>query len=229
MQIVQSWKSRVAEATLNRRAATSDMKGPIVATVGATAVWLGLSVVLVPGGEVAEFNFSDERGSVTVLSALYLAAASSFSLVAWMLSGAGEPRAARLFWFCAAAGLGLLAIDELLQIHERLGGMMGDAAPDSGPFRNWNDALVLLYGCAALLVGAWFLPVLLRYPNMLALLVAGFVMFLAHTVIDSISDPPTTLSHILEESAKLYTGAFLALAMLSGLLHIVPNQRRRTP
>lgn len=69
------------------------------------------------------------------------------------------------------------------------------------------------YGLVALVEGSYFLPEILRSPRVAELMALGFLADVAHTVIDSIAQPPSPFSIILEGSAKTFCALFLALAM----------------
>ncbi len=86
--------------------------------------------------------------------------------------------------------------------------------------------IVILYGVAALAMGLVFLPSVLRYPKFIEFLSVAFVFFVIHTAVDSGFEPPTTASAIVEESAKLYCAAFIALAMITGLLSVARDSGR---
>lgn len=187
-----------------------------------TAVWIGASLVLVPGEEPAHFHFVDERGAITVLSALFLSAGAAFALVAFLVKHQKPMDADSWFWIVAAGGLAVLALDELLQFHERLGGFLdSDPATKTSAFRNWNDIIVIGYGLVAVGIGLYFLPVVLSYHHVIQLLGIAFCMFVVHTAVDSLAEPPTHTSVVIEESAKLFTGAFILLAMLQGMLQSI--------
>ena len=86
--------------------------------------------------------------------------------------------------------------------------------------RRWNDIIVLLYGIVALSIALVLLPDILRYKMLLELFVIAFIFYAIHTLIDSTQDPRTTVSAILEESAKLFCCTFLALGTFIGFLGI---------
>ena len=113
----------------------------------------------------------------------------------------------------------MLALDELLQFHERIGNRIEAWGLNVGPFRNWNDIIVILYGVLGLGFVATFFSVILRFPQFLKLLTVAFVFFILHTVVDSVTEPQTTFSVIVEESAKLYCSTFLAIAFLAGMMN----------
>jgi len=201
----------------------------IVITVIALALYLTASVLLVPPNSNPAFNFVNESGSVTALSAIFLAAGAGFALASFLL-GERTDRYGRMFWLALTAALGFLALDELLQFHERVGdalyelGVFGSAV-DNTPLRNLNDAIVILYGLAALPAALYFLPGVIRWPRVLGLFVVAFLCYAVHTTIDSVSEPATFLSIVCEESAKLYSSCFIALATLSGLLGVAAHGR----
>ena len=126
-----------------------------------------------------------------------------------------------MFWGLSAGGFLFFSFDELLQFHERLGEFI--ASTPIGPaeiFRNWNDVIVIGYGMIAILVLFYCLPAILRIPMVAETLALAFGFYLTHTIIDS-TQVRTSLSIIVEESAKLFSSAFLALAMLYGIFATV--------
>jgi len=185
------------------------------------AIYIVLAIVLVPSAYSRDFNFVDERGAITALSAIFLAMSCGFGFATFVLS-LGEARTVRCFWLLVSFALGFLALDELLQFHERIGtqldrlDLMG--LTSSGAIRGWNDVVVIMYGVVSVPVGVILLPTIVRYPTFLKVICVAFTFYVLHTAIDSLTEPRTTLSVILEESAKLYCSMSLALACLSGLL-----------
>ena len=93
---------------------------------------------------------------------------------------------------------------------------------------SWNDVIVILYGVVALPVVLALLPDILRYRMVLELFVIAFVFYVLHTLIDSTQEPYTTTSVILEESAKLFCGAFLALGAFIGFLGVFCKSTMKT-
>ncbi|MCW5898658.1 MAG: hypothetical protein KIT10_05255 [Flavobacteriales bacterium] len=216
-----SYKQRIQEALKNRHGSAP---GKIIILVIIASVitlsLLALCIVAAPEGLGASYHFYDERGAVTALSALCMAWGGAFALVTALQMGR-EPFRTRLFWSLAAAGLAFMAVDELVGFHEAIGdvtpGVETSGERVFGIFRGWNDIIVILYGVVALLAGLWFLPEVLRPPRFAELIALGFAAFVAHTVIDSISEPPSHTSVILEESAKVYCVLFMALAMFTAM------------
>lgn len=214
------------EAALDERRQPIESLGTI-----ATSVCLLVAVYIVAAivGTSAppEYHFVEERGAITALSAIFLAMSAGFAFATALGSLDGGTQT-RLLWFGIAATMTLLAIDELMEFHEKIGGRLDEAdtaalASNAG-WRGWNDLLVVAYGLIALAFGILFLPTFLRFPRLIELLVTAFVFFVIHTAIDSMVEPRTTVSAIIEESAKLYCTAFLALAFLAALLHTTrPN------
>jgi hypothetical protein len=188
----------------------------VASVVIGTITYLALAIVIRPTGTSREFNFIQESGAVTALSAIFLAMASAFSIGALTISIRASDRATWL-WGVMALGFGFLAMDELLQFHERVGKVL-DHTAGSGPFRGWNDVIVILYGLLALPIAGALLPTILRYRHVLELFTLAFFFYGVHTVIDSTQEPPTTLSVICEESAKLICGVFLMLGSFTGFL-----------
>ena len=62
------------------------------------------------------------------------------------------------------------------------------------------------------------LPSLIRFPLVAEFFATGFVFYVIHTAIDSIVEPRTTTSIILEESAKIFSVEFLAMGVFVGFL-----------
>jgi len=184
------------------------------------AIYILAAIVFVPPTQLREFNFVDERGAITALSAIFLAMGSGFSFATFLFSQ-GSARTIRCFWLLVFVALGFLVLDELLEFHERFGRLLDRVdlmgLTSAGLIRGWNDIIVILYGVAALPVGMLFLPTIVRYPTFLKLICLSFAFYFLHTAIDSLSEPPTTLSVIVEESAKLYCAALIAIACLAAL------------
>lgn len=206
----------------DREPSTWPRIAPLALLLGVlVAIYVAVAIAVVPPDEPRNFNFVSERGAVTVLSAIFLSMASAFGFVTFLLSR-GSPRTVRRFWLLVSVALGLLAMDELMGFHEAIGHVL-DAADfmgvtSSATIRGWNDVVVILYGVVALPVAVIFLPIMVRYPTFLTLLCPAAALYAVHTAIDAVVQPPTYLSVVLEESAKLYCGLFLALACLAGFL-----------
>ena len=192
-----------------------------IAISSLVAIYIVVAILLVPQDEPPHFNFVDERGAITALSAIFLAIGCGFGFATFLLSE-GSHRSIRFFWSLVSVALGFLVLDELLQFHERMGNKLDGIDPlglaSSGTIRGWNDAIVILYGVIAVPVGALLLPTMVRYKTFLKFIFIAFFAYVLHTAIDSLTEPPTILSVILEESAKLYCAQFIALACLDGLL-----------
>jgi len=215
-----SIKRGIAEAIGARRGYDpAPISGSVAAVVVLIGLYIAASIFVRPGDASTEFNFVDERGTVTALSAVLLATGAAFSLSAFLLS-ANEFRKSRIFWFLAAGALGVLALDELLEFHERLGDRIDAIGIAAGPVRHWNDVIVIVYGVLALGFLCYFLTTIIRYPRFIELLVVAFVCFLVHTTVDSLVEPPTVVSVVVEESCKLFCSAFISLAFLFGMLGV---------
>ena len=198
-----------------------------IGTIIGTLVYIVLALILVPSDEPREYHFVYENGAATALSAILLSASSAFSL-ATMVTLVRRNEAHAWVWLVLALGFGFLSFDELLQFHERVGRLVGRFG-DSGMFRKWDDVIVILYGFIALPLLAVLLPGLLRSRMALEMFAVGFTFYALHTLIDSITEPPTTLSIILEESAKLMCGTFLAMGTFVGFVGAVWNSMASTP
>lgn len=184
-------------------------------------VYIVAAIVLVPSTQEREFNFVDERGAITVLSAIFMSMGCGFAFAAFWVS-LGATTAVRRFWLLVSAGIGFFVLDELLQFHERIGNRINELDPfglySSEAIRGWDDVIVIMYGVVALPVGVILLRTIVKFPTFLKLIAAAFLFYVVHTAIDSLTEPRTTLSVICEESCKLYSTLLIALACLSGLL-----------
>lgn len=201
-----------------------------------TADWLAFGVVaaalllaaaaIMVGSPVQPTKQFEEGGVVTVATSMLLSASAALALAAFYVRARDRDIHA-LFWLLAAAGLAFLALDEQLQFHERVGDYISDKYGDSGPFRNWNDLIVILYGFAAAGFGLLFLPEVVRHARMVEFLGIGFFFYVLHTAIDSLAKTATPLSIVGEESAKLVAIAFIAAAIAAGLMSVVDRAIER--
>lgn len=191
-----------------------------------TLTFIAVAIFAHPEDRPIDYHFYSERGLVTGLSAFFLAAASSFAIATSIgLTQDGDVH--RWPWLLMAVGFMFLSLDETVQFHERVGSFIGDRF-DSGGFRNWNDIIVLAYGAIALPILLKLFPAIKPFPVTMKLMGAAFVLYAIHTGIDSTQSPPTPLSRILEESAKLLCGAMLALSMFFGFYRSKPSSGQST-
>ncbi|NKB88767.1 MAG: hypothetical protein GKS06_11150 [Acidobacteria bacterium] len=229
--MLAAYKGQIRRAMEQRWQPAPHINRIIATGIGCTLVYIALAIWLRPGDRPVEYNFVSENGAVTAASALALAAAGAFALTtaaAVLRSGMG----AIWPWTLIAAGMSFLTIDEVAQIHERIGSRIPLGTDDTA-FRNWNDAVVIGYGFVALAIAALILPNLLRFPRVVELFAAAMAFYLIHTIVDSTQSPPTPVSIIVEESAKLLTGATLATATFvaswTALCGLVPAGRGAPP
>jgi len=181
-----------------------------------TLAYILYAIIFAPAGHSRSYHFVNERGLITVLSAMFLTMASSFSLGSLVVH-IREKDSHIWPWVVMALGFAILALDELLLFHEHLGSIIGRYG-SFGIFRNWNDVVVILYGVIALPIMGVLLPSIIRYRMILELFAIAFIFYGIHTLIDSTQSPTTTYSIIFEESAKLFCGSFLALGAFVGFL-----------
>jgi len=186
------------------------------------AVYLILAVILAPEAKL-EYHFYHERGAVTALSAILLSIAGGFAGFTFFLTKTRNNWFA-YFWLCASLGLIFFAMDELLGFHEAAGRYLSHMLGPVQSFRNWNDIIVIIYGIVALPVFILFLPEILRYPKVAEFLIIAFLFYSIHTGIDSLVEPRTSWSIIIEESAKVMSAAFLMLSMQIATLGIMSRQ-----
>ena len=170
--------------------------------------------------DMRQYQFASEKGSVTALSSIFLAMTGAFSGVAYHFSKRRIGHNS-IFWLVATVGFLFLSFDELMRMHELVGWLTEKTIGPPVLFRNWNDLLLVGYGVVAIVTIFCFLPEILRNPYFAEILVVAFGFFVLHTLVDSLAEPPTTNSFILEESAKLLCSASLSLAAFVGLLSVI--------
>ena len=207
----------------NTEAFASPEKALLIITtvVLMTSVFIAVAILLHPENRPIDYHFYSERGLVTGLSAFYLSSAAAFAVATNAAISGLNPdlvREPKWPWILMAAGFTFLSLDETVQFHERIGSIIGGQL-DSGGFRNWNDIIVLAYGALALPILLKLFPAIERFALTTKLLGAAFLLYALHTGIDATQSPPTAVSRILEESAKLLCGAMLALSMFFGFYH----------
>jgi hypothetical protein len=198
------------------RALTPTSLVPLIALVlGLLLVYIALSILIHPSDQLINFNFKSERGSITLLSCLMLFSAGC--LAGWTLRTLWDgPWQTRSFWAMMTVGLPVLAADEVLQFHERFGDLMKGDGFSAGPFRNWNDILVISYGLIAIPIAILSYREIRRYPRLLTMIGVAAFFYVATTGVDSTMD--TTVSVIVEESLKVTCSTFLMLSMATGLV-----------
>jgi len=193
--------------------------------------FISFSVFIRPEGYRFAHNFYSEDGSITILSVTLLTIASFLSYVCFFM----KPlicKHQRLFFLIIALALTFLALDEILHFHEKFGdyldsiGFMKKAIFSRTSIRRWNDLLIVLYGVVSLPVLIGFLPIAIRIPYIVEYFLIGFFCFAVHTLTDAFIEPPTTFSYIIEESAKLFTSAFLVLGLISALLFLINSKAK---
>jgi len=183
---------------------------------------IAVSLILAPEGEDLDYQFIEEDGLNTVLSSFSLAAAATFAFASSMFAPSKDKTQVRMWWIFAA-GFAYLSIDEVFQIHEQIGWFL-HTITDSGPFRNWNDVVVITYGLLALTVLWFVLPEVLKHDKMPELFALGFVCYLVHTMTDSLVEDATVTSIVIEESYKLACNFFLATGTYFGLKSVFGNR-----
>jgi len=186
----------------------------------AVFIFLCLSVYMVPEGDRYSFHFYLESGAVTILSTTILIMASFFSLAS-LPTVPSEEKRLRIFFLIVTLALIYLVLDEVFLIHEHIGERLDQTGFLKIIFREtairrWNDLIIILYGVAALPILAYFFPTAIRLPYVGEYFLIAFLCYCAHTAVDSVVEPPTTPSYIIEESFKVFASTFLALGTFAG-------------
>ncbi|MBM82393.1 MAG: hypothetical protein CMJ78_17645 [Planctomycetaceae bacterium] len=154
------------------------------------------SIWVVPTGEVREFNFVSEQGSITVLSAIFLAMGCAFAFTSFHFS---ERVSHQVFWFGFFAAMGFLAMDERCNSTNGWAGTWIGIKWPKRHLRHFVIQTTSLLLPMALFVLLFFLPTALQYQRFLQLFGLTFSFYVVHTIIDSPQKPPTTVSMIREE------------------------------
>lgn len=217
--LLDSYLAEVSDALTQRRELRiPGLNSVIIGMCGLILAYLTLAVLIrIPSG-MLEFHFVNERGAVTALSAILLAMAAALSLASAFLART-QSKSHVILWMLFSSGFLFLSLDELLQFHERIGYWLDDRVALSA-FRGWNDLVVISYGVVALPIAACLLPKILSYPRLAEMLGTAFTFYALHTLIDTLQEPPTTVSIILEESAKVLCAGFLVLTAFTGLARL---------
>lgn len=217
--MIPMFQRHFKEALAQRgQVALPSLKKPIVLLTIGTLIFLAIAVLIAPENKPGRY-FYKEGYMVSYLSAFFLALASIFSGISFKLSQ-GRTDFMRYFWLLAAIGFAFFFLDELIGFHETAGERLNPVAAIPEGFRHWDDIVVILYGVVALFVMAGFLPEILRYPKVMEMMGTAFLFYFIHTFTDATVEPRTDLSAIIEESAKVFCGEFLAISMFASFLGI---------
>lgn len=213
-------KSKTA-LTLRKQTVIPPIIAPFVLLGLFLVVYISISVFVAPEGDI-DYHFSKEKGSINALSGIFLSVTCGFAGVAYFLLGK-KINATKIFWLLITVGFAFLAMDELLRFHEGLGTLLEKKSllGRSQFFKNWNDAIVLAYGLATVIFLAYFLPQILRYPWFAEGLVIAFGFYCATTAVDLLVAERTFKTIMVEETFKLFSSAFFAFTMFTGLLGVL--------
>ena len=181
-----------------------------------------LALIFAPRDEI-DFHFRRERGVLTALSSIFLAIACGMAGSSFFLTDR-ENKTQKLFWFLVMLAFLFLSMDELMLWHEKWGRWIGKNWLEPPQiFRNWNDVVVILYGLGAIIFFAYFLPVILRYPKFIEILVIAFIFYMVHTGVDSFVYEKRVRFNVIEETCKIFSSGYFSIAMFVGLLGNVVN------
>ena len=113
------------------------------------------------------------------------------------------------YWRLAAAGLGLLALDELLGLHEAIGWAIASlGAPAPWHTSHWDDVVLAGYVLIAMAISLAHLGELRRSRRAFALLALGFGLAALAVLLDNIASVVA-----LEELLELAGAVVIAMAM----------------
>ena len=137
---------------------------------------------------------------IAVAAALCYAAAEAFRC--WSLLHAG-------YWRLAAAGLAVLALDELLGLHEAIGWAIASlGAPAPWHTSHWDDVVLAGYVLIAAAISLAHLGELRRSRRAFALLALGFGLAALAVLLDNLASVVA-----LEELLELAGAVVIAMAM----------------
>jgi hypothetical protein len=206
---------------------------PLVAVVTVCVLaYIGLSVAIAPpsivdpNGTALPYNFKSERGSITLLSSgMFLVAAclAGFTLLT-VRAERGRPR---MLWFALTAAMAYFAIDEVMGFHEAAGELLDENVP-KGPFRTYNDVVVIVYGLIAVPLALLLWREVVRYQRLLTMLLIAGVLYVGTSSVDTLTADATATSTVIEEGIKVCCSTYFALSMLTGLVAARWMYRPRT-
>jgi len=184
--------------------------------------YIGLSVAIAPpsivdpNGTALPYNFKSERGSITLLSSgMFLVAACLAGVT--LLTVRAERGRPRVLWFALTAAMAYFSIDEVMGFHEAAGELLDENVP-KGPFRTYNDVVVIVYGLIAVPLALLLWREVVRYQRLLTMLLIAGVLYVATSSVDTLTDDATAVSTVIEEGIKVCCSTFFALSMLTGLV-----------
>ena len=200
-----------------------------IITIAATFIFICFSVLLHPDGAKFSYHFFLEEGSITISSATSLSIACLLAYACFFMKSSLDKRQ-KIFFLILALALTYLALDEVMQFHEKLGEYFHNyrfmrKITHLLQIRGWNDMVVIIYGIAALPVLIYFLPKIVQLPFVAEYFTVAFICYIIHTSLDAFVEPPTTPSQIIEESMKLCTSVFLVLGLISVLIFLINKKK----
>jgi hypothetical protein len=194
----------------------------ITVVVISVLAYIGLSVLVAPPsvvdaqGTALPYNFKSERGSITLLSSAMFLMAGGLAGGTLLLVWADRGRS-RLLWLAFTAVMVYFSVDEVLGFHEEMGQFL-DEHVSPGPFRTWNDVVVIIYGVVALPLALLLWREVLRYARLLPMLVITGVLYVATSSVDTLTESASATSTVIEEGIKVTCSTFFMLSMLTGLV-----------
>ena len=113
------------------------------------------------------------------------------------------------YWRLAAFGLAILALDELLGLHEAAGWLIASlGAPAPWHTSHWDDVVLAGYVLLAAAISLAYLGELRRSSRAFALLALGFGVAALAVLLDNVAHAPA-----IEEPLELVAAALIAGAM----------------
>ncbi|MEX0783072.1 MAG: hypothetical protein WD557_10505 [Dehalococcoidia bacterium] len=199
----------VIEPQMRELARSKELTLKLLAISGVVvALSVGAGRMMFGAGE--EHQLFRDFGPVTFLSSAFLMAGGLLGLLAWRNTRAatGRPFYGDL-WAAWGIGFILLAIEQPLDLHGRVGGLIAMASGIEHPlgFNASSDAIVAFYGLAGLAVTALLAKQLLERPMAVARFAAAVPAVGFFIVIDGFLGH-SAFMWVFEESVELVAASF---------------------
>jgi len=158
------------------------------------------------------------RLSIESVEALVLLLTAVLGFLAWRQMH--RTYAGSVFWFLASMGTAWLAIDEALDVHERLGHHLYElGVREPAGVNHLDDLILIAIAICALAVIATFWEELRRDDAVFRFFAAGLLVFCAAITWDAFASTKGSASWWFEESIEVLAGVMMACAFGLKLRH----------
>jgi hypothetical protein len=164
-----------------------------------------------------------ERLVIESVQALVLLVAALLAAAVWRKVGTGVDTA---FWLLASVGSAVLALDERLEIHGRLGETLySRGVREPGPINHLDDILLMVIAAAGVALVVPFLRELRRDAAMFRVFAAGALLLVFAVGWDAFASTKGSASWWFEESVELCGGLCVAGAFALRAGHVYGYRR----